>query len=224
MANSRKSDSLAWLNDTRLKLLIELIRSTNQCLDKLDSQFGDLRMPMDNRHTSGDVRYWLIANMRQVFDADENARILEVGGRVSLELDSADVLHFWKHDADVEYGAENQLREVAEVYTAKLLEQTVNNRPPVVCTQMALPEFPVESIEIRMPELLPLTRHVAVEYVVRRKRIFALRITAVDGNGAPVTEYVSQIAPELKRTEAKAQPSLDIRRKNSGTEDERDAK
>lgn len=223
MVEPKKSERFAWLNKFRQKLLAELIRMTNQCLDKLDSQFGDLRLPMDNRHASGDVRYWLIANMRQLFDTDDNSRILEIGGRVSLELDSTAVLHFWKHDADGDHGAENLLREVTEVYEAKRSEQTMNDRPPVLFTQMALPGFPVKPIENRVPELIPWTHHVAVEYVVRRKRIFAFRITAVDENGALVTKFVSQIDTKAKRNEPDNPPPGDIRRKNIGRDNERDA-
>lgn len=223
MAQPKKSERCAWLNESRRKLLAELIRMTNQCLDKLDSLFGDLRLPMDNRHASGDMRYWLIANMRQLFDTDDSARILEVGGRVSLELDSTVVLHFWKHDADAEHGAENLLREVAEVYEAKRSQQTMSDKPPVLYTQMALPEFLVKPIEIRVPELIPWTRHVAVEYAVRRKRIFAFTITAMDENGALLTEYVSQIATQAERNEPDEPPPGEVRQRAIGRDDERDA-
>lgn len=223
MVKSKTSDPLACLHDVRPQLFRQIIRSTNNCFEDLDRKYGHLRTPMDDTHASKDIRYWIMANMRHVFETDERTRILRIGNRVLLELDNAVLLHFWKFDPDAENGTEKRLHEAEDDFEANCREQFSYPTPPIIATQPALPGLNVETIVYRTPALLLGTRHVAAEYVMRHKRLLAFRFSAPNEDGQLVTKLIGLNAPRAEAKRSETPPRREVKPKNVNTKDERDA-
>ena len=223
MGNSKKSDSIAWLNNVRRRLLAELIKGTNRSLDGLDSVFGSKLKRTDKWHRGWLIRCSLIINLQDICAADSKARILEIGNRVALELDNEVVLHFWKHDVGLQRNSADPLDEAAKAYELKQGEQVTSATAPTTYVQLALEGFEVEPQYTRVPELIPSVRHIGVEYTCRHDRLVALQISAKDENGRTVAETIG--LKEADRAENNvATPSLpDVELKADKRDEDKDA-